>query len=154
MEAVSDTSGFGTLFEKVGSIGNTAVESSRPTLRERVLRSENRDLSSENVRLKTENRDLRSENRDLQSENRTLEGDLRVAEQPAPPSAEPIEAPRQESPRNSDSEAITAPKASAPPPPPPPPANEAPSAPPTSPAGIYQANAGSGGTGALFNAFA
>ena len=147
MEAVSNNSGFGSLFNKVGSIGTAAIESARPSIKERTLRNENRDLSSENMQLKVENRDLKGENRDLKTENRTLEQDVQQVETTPPPTVEPIEAPKVERKREEpvSGEVITAPRRASTPPP---------SAPANSPAGIYQANAGGGSVGTVISAFA
>ncbi|GAB6042754.1 hypothetical protein [Endothiovibrio diazotrophicus] len=161
MQAVTNNTGLGSLFNKARSIGTNAVESSRPTLKERQLGTENRDLSSENTRLKGENRDLRTENRDLKTQNQSLQQEAQSATTQEASSAQPG-APQPSGADAISGEVISARRSSA--------SgsssglggstaslNEPPSAPSGSPAGFYVANAGdssSGGVGTLFSAYA
>lgn len=95
-----ENNGLGSLFRAANSIASRGIQASAPSVKERVLRGENRTLSSENERLESTNRDLRARNRELKSENQELN---REVQQASAPRAEPNKAPEApEAPRRAE----------------------------------------------------
>ena len=67
-----ESTGFNSLFQASSNLARQTVEANVPTLKEKVLKADNRSLTRENISLEAQNKRLEDQNIKLENDNRDL----------------------------------------------------------------------------------